>query len=103
LPFTSNAPGLLQISGGSLADPLSFLVAVNSKNTLTKLPSSPSTNSLTGTITPKTGLLTVTFGNGKGKATTTGTGVVSQDSTVAEGAFLGTTNSGSIKLQAVFP
>lgn len=103
LPFTTNAPGLLQISGGNLAEPLSFLVAVNSKNELIKLPSSLSTNSLTGTITPKTGLLSVTFGNGKGKATTTGTGVVVQNSTVAAGVFLGTTNSGSISLGGVFP
>jgi len=103
LSFTTNAPGLLLISGGNLAAPLSFLVAVSPNNTLVKLPASVSTNSLTGTITPKTGLLTVTFGNGKGKLTTTGTGVVLQNSTVADGAFLGATNSGSITLQVAPP
>jgi hypothetical protein len=103
LPFTTNAPGLLQISGGNLAAPLSFEVAVGANNSLTKLASSLSTNSLTGSITPKTGLLTVTFRNGKGSATTTGTGVVLQSSTVADGAFLGTTNAGSITLGGIFP
>jgi len=103
LPFTAGNPGLLQISGGNLASNLSFLIAVGSSTNLTKLPSSPSTNSLTGTINPKTGLLTVTFGNGKGKNTTTGTGVALQYSNHAAGAFLGTTNSGSITLQPNAP
>jgi hypothetical protein len=103
LPLTTNSPGLLEISDGNLATPLSFLVAVASNNSLTKLPSSLSTNTLTGFITPKTGLLTITFGNGKGDATTSGTGVVLQNSNVADGTFLGTTNSGSIRLDGVFP
>jgi hypothetical protein len=40
-----------------------------------KLPGS-ATNSLTGSINPKTGLLTITFGNGAGNATTAGKGAV---------------------------
>jgi hypothetical protein len=55
-------------------------------------------NSLTGTINPKTGLLTITFGNGSGKATTTGYGAVLQNSTNAGGYFLTKTNAGSILL-----
>jgi hypothetical protein len=99
LPFTTNAPGLLQISGGNLAGPINFSVAVGTNNTLIKLSSSSaSSNSLAGSINPKTGLLTVTFGNGQGKATTVGTGVVLQNATNAAGAFLGTTNSGAIIL-----
>jgi hypothetical protein len=98
LPFTTNLPGLLQIPGGNLAAPLDFSVAVGANNGLIKLPVSASTNSLAGSINPKTGLLTVTFGNGRGKATT-GSGAVQQHSTNADGAFLGTTNSGTITLQ----
>jgi hypothetical protein len=93
----------LQIVGGNLANPLSFLVAIGSKNILSNVPAGFSTNSLAGSINPKTGLLTVIFGNGHRKATTTGTGVVLQNSTNAFGAFLGTTNSGSFILQPAEP
>jgi hypothetical protein len=54
---------------------------------------------LTGSINPKTGLLTVTFGNGAGRATTAGKGAVLQHETNAAGFFLGKTNAGSILLQ----
>jgi hypothetical protein len=90
--------GQLEISGGGLVSTLTFNVAMSNNNTLLKLPGSP-TNSLTGAITPKTGLLTVTFGNGAGKATTKGTGAVLQNATNAGGFFLGKTNAGSIILQ----
>jgi len=90
--------GQLNISGGALLLPLSFNVAMSNNNTLVKLPGSP-TNSLTGTNNPKTGLLTITFGNGSGKATTVGAGVVLQNSTNAGGFFLGKTNAGSMLLQ----
>ena len=43
--------------------------------------------------------LTIIFGNGSGKATTIGTGVVLQNATNAGGFFLGKTNAGSISLQ----
>jgi hypothetical protein len=104
LPFTTNLPGLLQISGGNLAAPLDFSVAVGANNALIKLPSATaSTNSLAGSINRKTGLLTVTFGNGRGKATTTGTGAVLQNSTNADGAFLGTNDAGAITLRPAGP
>ena len=90
--------GQLDISGGGLHSALSFNVAVSTSNTLVKLAGSP-TNSLTGTNNPKTGLLTVTFGNGNGRSTTTGTGAVLQNATNAGGFFLGTTNAGTIRLQ----
>ena len=90
--------GKLEISGGGLLSPLTFNVAMSNNNTLVKLAGSP-TNSLTGTNNPKTGLLTITFGNGAGKATTTGTGAVLQNATSAGGFFLGKTNAGSILLQ----
>jgi ATP:corrinoid adenosyltransferase len=63
-----------------------------------KLPGAP-TNSLTGSINPKTGLLTVKFGNGAGKATTAATGAVRQNLNEAAGFFLGKTNAGSIFLR----
>jgi BspA type Leucine rich repeat region (6 copies) len=90
--------GQLDISGGSLPSLLSFNVAVSNNNALVKLPGSP-TNSLTGSINAKTGLLTATFGNGAGKATTVAKGAVLQNVTNAAGFFLGKTNAGSIVLQ----
>jgi len=89
--------GQLDISGGGLASNLTFTVAISSNNTLVKL--SGSTNSLTGTNNPKTGSLTITFGNGNGKATTKATGAILQDTTNAAGFFLGKTNAGSFLLQ----
>jgi hypothetical protein len=89
--------GQLNISGGALLSPLSFNVAMSNNNTLVKLPGSP-TNSLTGTNNPKTGLLTITFGNGSGKTMTVGTGVILQNATNAGGFFLGTTNAGGFFL-----
>jgi len=72
-------------------------VSVSKTNTLVKLGTSP-TNLLTGSIAPKTGLLTLSFGNGNGKATTPGMGAVLQSQTNGGGFFLGTTNAGSISL-----
>lgn len=106
-PWTNPSPhiaaidlpsGQLDISGGSLRSNLTFNVAVSSNSTLVKLPESP-TNSLTGSINRKTGLLTVTFGNGTGKATSAGKGAVLQNANKAAGFFLGRTNAGSIFLQ----
>jgi hypothetical protein len=90
--------GALQISGGGLSPSLTFNAGVSNNNTLVKLAGSP-TNSLSGSINPKTGLLTITFGNGAGKATTAGTGAVLQDANNAGGYFLGKTNAGGILLQ----
>jgi hypothetical protein len=90
--------GQLDISGGSLLSSLSFNVGFSNNNALVKLPESP-TNSLTGSINPKTGLLTITFGNGDGKTTTAAKGAVLQNVTNAGGFFLGKTNAGSILLQ----
>ena len=88
--------GQLVISNASLF--LGYNVTVSNNNALGKLAGSP-TNSLTGTIAPKTGLLTLTFGNGAaGKATTAGTGAVLQSGTNGGGYFLGTTNAGLISL-----
>jgi hypothetical protein len=90
--------GQLAISGGNLLSPLSFYVSMNDNNALVKLQGSP-TNSLTGSINAKTGLLTITFGNGAGKAMTTGKGAVLQNVNSAGGFFLEKTNAGSILLQ----
>jgi hypothetical protein len=90
--------GQLGISGGNLLSNLTFNVAVTNNDTLVKLGKTPA-NSLTGSINAKTGLLTITFGNGAGKATTTGTGAVLQNATNAGGFFLGKTNAGYFLLQ----
>ena len=89
--------GQFNVSGGGLAAPLSFNVAVSNNNALVKLVGG-STNSLTGSISPKTGLLTVTFGNGAGRATTAGKGAVLQNMTNAAGFFLRNNASGTFHL-----
>jgi hypothetical protein len=88
-------------SGGLLSN-LTFNVAVSNENnatsdTLVKLTKTP-TNSLTGTINRKTGLLSITFGNGVKATTTVGMGAVLQNSNSAAGFFLNKTNAGSIFL-----
>lgn len=90
--------GQLDISGGSLLSPLTFYVAVSNNNALAKLPGSP-TNSLTGSINARTGLLRISFGNGAGEAKTAGAGAVLQSVTNAAGFFLGKTNAGTILLK----
>jgi hypothetical protein len=86
--------GQLVVSNASLF--LAFNVSV-SNNTLVKLAASP-TNLLTGSIAPKTGLLTLSFGNGNGKTTTPGLLAVLQSQTNGGGFFLGPTNAGFISL-----
>jgi hypothetical protein len=54
---------------------------------------------LTGTITPATGLLQITFGNGDGADTTIGYGVILQNSNHGGGYFVTTTNAGAITLE----
>jgi hypothetical protein len=93
IPFAS---GLLVVSNSSLA--LTFNVAVSNNNTLAKLGGNP-TNSLTGSINPKTGLLSVTFGNGNRTAATTAAGAVLQTSNSAAGFFVTTNGAGLITLQ----
>jgi hypothetical protein len=90
--------GQLNITGGGLLSPLQFNVGVSNNNMLIKLTGS-ATNTLTGTITPKTGLFTLDFGNGDGKAITQATGVILQNTTNAGGYFLGKTNTGAFYLQ----
>jgi hypothetical protein len=82
--------GTLMISDIDLA----FTVSI-SNNEVIKESGTP-TNSLAGAINPKTGLMTITFGNGDGKATTKGYGAVLQDSTNAGGYYLTKTNAGGI-------
>jgi hypothetical protein len=88
--------GTLVISNTSLS--LDFNVALQSNNILVKLAASPA-NSLSGSIKPKTGLLTIIFGGGKGNRTSVGAGAVLQASTNAAGFFLTRTNAGSILLE----
>lgn len=87
--------GTLLISNTSLT--LDFLVSVKS-NSVIKDATNLQTNSLKGTIAPKTGLLTITFGNGAGKGTTTGYGAMLQNSNNAGGYFVTKTNAGLIFL-----
>jgi hypothetical protein len=89
--------GTLDVSGGFLAAPLDFNVVLNTNNALLKWAGSP-TNSLSAKIAPKTGLLSVTFGNGNGTNTTSGAGAVLQNANTGGGFFITTTNAGAISV-----
>jgi Immunoglobulin domain len=93
-PALALADGTLSISNTGAA--LDFPIAITN-DVVVKTSTTP-TNSLTGTIAPKTGLLQITFGNGAGKATTVGYGVMLQDSTNGAGFFVTKTNAGAILL-----
>jgi len=89
--------GNLDLSEGFLTAPLDFIVALTTNNALLKLGATP-TNSLTGSITPKTGLLRITFGNGNGTNTTAGTGAVLQNINAGGGFFTDAISAGAISL-----
>jgi hypothetical protein len=74
---------------------LDFTVAVLSDNTLAKLGGNPP-NSLAGSINPKNGLFSVTFGYGSGTAQ--GYGAILQSQTNGGGYFILGTNSGALIL-----
>ena len=78
---------------------LDYTVAIDEPNKLVNATNTP-TNSLTGTINLKTGLLQITFGNGDGRATTKGYGAMLQNTTNAGGYFATKTNTGSISAAA---
>ena len=88
--------GQLVISNTGLF--LDFTNIVVSNNTLTNLGVLP-TNSMTGLINPKTGLLNLTFANGNGHATNSAFGAILQNTTNAGGFFLTSTNAGFLNLQ----
>jgi hypothetical protein len=94
-PAISLSNGLLVISNTDLN--LTFTNIAVSNNTLANLSVLP-TNSLTGSINPKTGLLTLTFADGNGNATNRAYGVFLQNNTNAAGFFLTPTNAGSFNL-----
>jgi hypothetical protein len=59
----------------------------------------PGTNSLTGSLNPKTGLFNLTFGDENGKGVTKGAGVFLQSvGPYGGGFFPGTTSAGAILL-----
>jgi hypothetical protein len=91
----SLADGALTIS--STNETLDFAVAITN-DTVVKASTNSTTNLLTGTIVPKTGLLQLTFGNGVGKATLAGVGVMLENSTNGGGFFVTHTNAGAILL-----
>lgn len=107
-PWTNPPPGVaavvmtngqLNISGADQLPPqLSFNVQVNTRNALIKITGTSPPNSLTGSINPKNGVLTVNFGNDTGRATTVGLGAVLQNTSTAGGFFVGKTNAGSMTL-----
>jgi hypothetical protein len=96
------AAGQLNLSGSGTN--LVFYVAVTSSNTLVKL--GGATNSLTGSIAAKTGLLSVTIGAGNGEPAAAGCGVVLQEansvagiSNSVAGFFTNSSGAGWITLQ----
>jgi hypothetical protein len=94
IPYSS---GELLISNGFLAEPLEFYLLLSTNDTFTKQANGNPTNSITGSIVPKTGLLSITFGNGNGTNTTSGTGAMLQNTSAGNGYFMTPTNAGSIQ------
>ena len=96
----TNAPAIaltnaqLAISNTDLF--LDFTNVLVSNNTLSNVGVFP-TNSLTGFINPKTGLLTLSFGDGR--ETSKASAAILQNTTNAGGFFLAVTNAGSVILQ----
>ena len=99
--FGANGPLLLNeqldISGAFLAAPLVFTVNINYTNENLAVTGGP-TNSLSGLVKAKTGLLNITFGNGDGTNTTAATGVILQNHALGGGYLITSTNSGSFSL-----
>jgi hypothetical protein len=103
-PAINLAPGTLDVTDGSgLNLPQTFNVALSGNNTLAN--ANGTSNSVTGTITTSSGLITVNFRpTGVGAITKTAKGVVLQSSNAACGAFIGNndgtgkTNTGAIYL-----
>jgi hypothetical protein len=94
--FTTNNPGVIELSGANLPEPLIFNVAVLANNSIVKLPGSP-TNSFSGTIDPKTGGFKITFGT-TGNTTATGSGAILQSDNSGFGVFSIKTHVGTIFL-----
>jgi hypothetical protein len=82
---------------GGLAAPLNFTVSVKTNNTVVKLANEP-TNTVTGVINPKNGLIQLTFEDGIGKTTRVAYGAILQNSLTAAGYFMNTTNRGAFEL-----
>ena len=91
--------GQLVISNAGAGVLLTFTNVAVSNNVLVELGGAGNpANSLTGSINPANGSLTVTFGNGNGTNTTTGAGVMLQNNNTGGGYFVTTTNAGAISL-----
>lgn len=89
----------LHLSGGGLTNPLSYLINFD-KNKI--VPASGATNnatnSLSGSINPKNGVITLSFGTGAGKSTATAFGAMLLDTTNAGGYFVRGTKFGSFNI-----
>jgi hypothetical protein len=90
--------GQLTISEGSLAEPLVFSMVYTNNTFVKESVPGNSTNSIAASIAAKTGLLSVTFGNGNGTNTTIGKGAILQNQNSGAGFFVTPTNAGSIQL-----
>jgi uncharacterized repeat protein (TIGR03803 family) len=88
----------LAVSGGFLAAPIDFSVGLDYKNEDLPVQAGGPTNSLSSTITAKTGLLKITFGNGNGTNTTSATGAILQNHALGGGFFTTKTNAGGFTL-----
>jgi uncharacterized repeat protein (TIGR03803 family) len=100
-PTTAAIPlstgGTLEVSGGFLTEPLDFNVTLATNSTFVNQ-GGFTTNSFSGSIAPKTGLLNIRFGNGNGTNTTAGAGAVLQNQNAGGGFFTTRTNAGSVQL-----
>lgn len=95
----SDTNAMLAIDDPSTGFTLPYIAAI-SDNAILQSPATTNyiPNSLKGTIAPKTGLMTITFGTGVGKSTIVGHGVLLQNGTNGGGYFVTKTSTGSILL-----
>jgi hypothetical protein len=97
-PPIATTDGQLTIADGSLPQTLPFTVEILNDLLLPLSATNAPTNSLSGSINPKTGYLKVSFGDGTGRATLAGKGAFLQNSNFAGGFFTNKTSSGIITL-----
>ncbi len=91
----------LQAADGNLTRTLTFTVDL-AKGLLSSATNAP-TNSLSGSVNQKTGLLKVTFGDGNGRQTLAGKGAFLQNTNFGGGFFTNNASDGTITLESASP
>jgi uncharacterized protein YukJ len=88
----------LTVFDGGWTEPQNYVVTLASNNTVAASGTALGSG-LTGLVNPRTGLLQLTIGRGRGKVPQTAFGAVLQIPGVAAGYFMTSTNTGAFELQ----